>query len=227
MKISVTIIAAIKYDDAVYALRQAIESIPGVTDVYWFSDKPIPEYVGVPVHWIYVDPCPVNDYILWYSYISLRLIPQHVNTDYDIIIHCDGYPINKHNWTNEFLNYDYIGAKWIHRPQKYNVGNGGFTLRSRKLYSALLDWMPSYYAEDYPKLREIFQYTSYGRPVIAEDTLICCVFKDYLIQKYNLKWAPPEIADKFSVEDTDDISKITNSFGFRGKQIAKTFNLRH
>lgn len=65
--------------------------------------------------------------------------------DYDIIIAVqhDGYAINRYAWTDEFLEYDYIGSPWPwhlldksieHKPEnmKYRVGNSGFTLRSRK-----------------------------------------------------------------------------------------------
>ncbi|KAF4746198.1 hypothetical protein FOZ62_025133, partial [Perkinsus olseni] len=34
---------------------------------------------------------------------------------------------------DDFLEYDYIGAPWKHRPLGLSVGNGGFSLRSRSL----------------------------------------------------------------------------------------------
>ena len=39
-------------------------------------------------------------------------------------------------WRPEFLDYDYIGAVWPHVLDKYNVGNGGFSLRSKALLEA-------------------------------------------------------------------------------------------
>lgn len=37
------------------------------------------------------------------------------------------------NNINEFINYDYIGSYWCHEPFGVKVGNGGFSLRSKKM----------------------------------------------------------------------------------------------
>ena len=46
----------------------------------------------------------------------------------------DGYVLNGDAWCDGFLQYDYIGAPWL--PSGL-VGNGGFSLRSRKLLKYL------------------------------------------------------------------------------------------
>jgi hypothetical protein len=67
-----------------------------------------------------------------YSRITLKLCPEICIEDFNLIIHADGFAVNSEAWTSEFLNYDYIGARWGDGI----VGNGGFCLRSRKLYDA-------------------------------------------------------------------------------------------
>ena len=51
-----------------------------------------------------------------------------------LIIQHDGFILNHKAWDNEFLNYDYIGAPVYWMGNKLiEVGNGGFSLRSKKL----------------------------------------------------------------------------------------------
>ncbi len=83
-----------------------------------------------------------------YSDFMLRNLYDYVKTDYCLTIQWDGFIINPHLWNNKFLEYDYIGAKWayshlkgckwlfpeIKQREGLNlVGNGGFSLRSKKL----------------------------------------------------------------------------------------------
>jgi len=44
---------------------------------------------------------------------------------------------------DEFLEYDYVGAPWNHKPDNISVGNGGFSLRSRRL----MEWCASNYTK--------------------------------------------------------------------------------
>lgn len=152
-----------------------------------------------------------------YNYITLHLIPHVVTTDFNLIIHGDGFAVNPEAWTSEFLEYDYIGATW----SSGIVGNGGFSLRSRKLYDALLDIKPPVKAKDYPKeiLNDVryFVIDNTGEYVIPEDNIICKIYRDLLETKYGIKFAPPELADRFSIEHNMDSPWLGKSFGFHGK----------
>jgi hypothetical protein len=57
-----------------------------------------------------------------------------VNTDFALMMEWDAGIFDPAKWRPEFLNYDYIGAPWV-RPagDHQNVGNGGFTLMSKRL----------------------------------------------------------------------------------------------
>lgn len=71
--------------------------------------------------------------------------PRLVNTDFVIFVQWDGFAVNPDRWTDEFLDYDYIGAPWplwlrlLMKPRgnlMRAVGSGGFSLRSRKWLQA-------------------------------------------------------------------------------------------
>ena len=51
----------------------------------------------------------------------------------------DGYAVNPGAWDAAFLDCDYLGAKWSWHKDAMRVGNGGFSLRSRRLLLALQD----------------------------------------------------------------------------------------
>jgi hypothetical protein len=126
-------------------------------------------------------------------------IVKFVETDFVLVVQDDGFVTSPHLWNDEFLNYDYIGAPW---PLYFNwvnpnkrVGNGGFCLRSKK------------FLEESTKLN----YTGGN-----EDYQLCYVF-DEILKNKGIKFAPVELASKFSLEMNtelnDDINKV---FGFHG-----------
>ncbi len=129
-----------------------------------------------------------------YSEFIIKELHYFFETEYVLVCQHDGYVLNGECWDDEFLNYDYIGAPWLYIDGK-NVGNGGFSLRSKKLQNAL--------AED-----DFIMATD------PEDQAIGRLYRDYLIKKYDIKFAPEEIADKFSFELKQPAQP---TFGFHGK----------
>lgn len=114
-----------------------------------------------------------------YSKFMIKNLYKYVKTDFVLTIQHDGFILNPKAWTKEFLYYDYIGAPWWYDDGK-NVGNGGFSLRSRKLLKIL--------AND----KKIKKFT-------PEDHHICRTYRKYLESK-GIKFAPERLAAKFSVE---------------------------
>ena len=47
-----------------------------------------------------------------WNYNIIYNLPKHVETDYCILIHDNGFIVNPESWKDEFLEYDYIGAPW-------------------------------------------------------------------------------------------------------------------
>ena len=117
-----------------------------------------------------------------YSEFLIKHLNSFVETDFVLIVQWDGYVIYPHCWTDEFLKYDYIGAKWGWYEDGFNMGNGGFSLRSKKLLNAIND------------PRFIFH------PEINEDELICRQNRNFLEAVKHISFAPLNIADQFSYE---------------------------
>ena len=74
-----------------------------------------------------------------YSDFVLKSLLPHVATSHVLLVQWDGYVINPAAWDPAFLDCDYIGAKWFWHDDGMRVGNGGFSLRSRRLLEALQD----------------------------------------------------------------------------------------
>jgi Protein of unknown function (DUF5672) len=114
-----------------------------------------------------------------YSDFCLRGMPRMINTPFLLVIQWDGYIVDASAWANAFRKYDYIGAV-VHSKRGTFVGNGGFSLRSRKLLKAL---------PTLPGSR------------LNEDVVICQIFRETLEKKFGIRFAPEKIADRFSYED--------------------------
>lgn len=139
-----------------------------------------------------VDPGTMNS-IEAYSRFMLQGLAPHLNLDFMLIVQWDGFVLNPECWSDDFFRYDYIGAVWPERFSRYKVGNGGFSLRSRKLLQAL---------------------TSADIKVThPEDLSICDVNRELLENRYHVRFAPSEIAARFAYEH---VRSDTATFGFHG-----------
>jgi hypothetical protein len=127
-----------------------------------------------------------------YSVFVLTELARHISTDFVLLIQWDGYVLSGAAWRPEFQAYDYVGARWTHVPG-VDVGNGGFSLRSRRLLEATAD--PAFVV---------------GHP---EDEAICVVNRPLLALGHCLRFAPPALADRFAFERYRDDGP---HFGFHG-----------
>lgn len=160
--------------------------------------------------WEYIDPFSHVDE--WCKYIFYNLW-KHVDTDYCILIHDDGFIVNPQSWTNEFLNYDYIGAPWPiippfytnkHNGQVYRVGNS-VSLRSRKIMKLPTEL-------DLPWVRLDVTPTYPGN--FNEDVMIG-VYWRHLFEEHGCKYPSVELAAQFSREtELIENEHITEPFCF-------------
>lgn len=130
-----------------------------------------------------------------YCLFILNDIYKYIDTKYLLLFQTDGFILNPFAWRDEFLHYDYIGAPWWYGDHN-NVGNGGFSLRTRKLMEAVA--LDDTIIKSHP-----------------EDHCICRTYGDYLIGK-GFTFAPDHLAREFSVEQ----EKWTNQFGFHHTDIS-------
>lgn len=136
---------------------------------------------------------PRIDSLQAYSAFMLQELAGWIETDFALIIQWDGFVLNPGCWTSEFLDYDYIGAPWADRPPARAVGNGGFSLRSRRLLRAMSD----------PAM-------TISHP---EDVSICEVNRDRLERAHGMRFAPVQLAARFSFER---VPAAEPTFGFHG-----------
>ncbi len=225
--IAVSIVETQNYSGAARAVISTLANTPAGS-VYWFSDKPPTADFGVPTQWVRIrPPQPQEEFNSWYSEITLRLMPSVVTNDYNILVQADGFAINGTAWTDEFLQYDYIGAPWIWwGPPHEQVGNGGFSWRSSRLYRALVDWRPGWTRADWPNLDPKY-YDPWGKLGMMEDNLLAGPFRQYLEQHYGLQWAPTELAHRWSIECSESYTSpwFKRSLGFHGLETAQQYGI--
>ena len=136
-----------------------------------------------------------------YSYYMVYQLYRHVSTEFCITVQHDGFIINPDSWTNEFLSYDYIGAPWPIKDDAYidpfnnhiRVGNGGFSLRSQKLLN-----VPQQTNIPFEVNTDNF-YKHMNANCYNEDGNTC-VHNRHLYEKIGCKFAPIELAAKWSHE---------------------------
>lgn len=151
---------------------------------------------------------------------SLTEAHKYIETEFMLGVHPDGFILNPDLWTDNFLKYDYIGAPWsneliinycksnailyeglTNNKIIYQVGNGGFCLKSKKILKATIDL----YEEKFVGL--------------ADDVLIGVVLRNKL-EKMGIKFPDFVTAGKFSCEfplvNGIRFNPLT-SFGFHGK----------
>ncbi|HET6943433.1 MAG TPA: DUF5672 family protein [Sphingomicrobium sp.] len=128
-----------------------------------------------------------------YSKFVLEELLDHIRTEHCLIVQWDGFVLDKSAWQAEFLSFDYIGAPWPQFPDGLDVGNGGFSLRSRKLLQACRD---SRFKGDHP-----------------EDLAICRANRSLLEDQYGIRFADRTTAERFAFERTKPPGP---AFGFHG-----------
>lgn len=141
-----------------------------------------------------------------YSNFVLKQLVNYINTEYCLIIQNDGFIINPHLWNPEFLLYDYIGAPWNKNgmmvwKRTNRIGNGGFSLRSKKFMKFVQEDMQKNPLKYLPEPEDV----------------IC----SRILETYNFKYPSVELAARFSLEDPqEDVPfNVHESFGFHGKLI--------
>jgi len=133
-------------------------------------------------------------------------------------VQADSFVVNASLWKDEFLKYDYIDGPWPNKIEinpnltlhleKNPVGNGGFSLRSRKL------------VETTAKIN----FNSLNFPMKAEDVVICYYLYQEMIDS-DIRFAPPELTAQFSMKNIDSLygQNADSVFGFHGKHLRDYF----
>lgn len=144
-----------------------------------------------------------------YSQFILKELVDYVHTDYLLVFQHDGFVLNYKGWDDEYFNWDWVGASWKFRPEK-RTANGGFSLRSKRICEAIRDD------------EKIFLQNDHIITNFAEDHVLMYIYREYLEAKHNIKIAPEEVCDKFSIEAwgvSPPGNKYSGQFGFHGYSV--------
>jgi hypothetical protein len=128
-----------------------------------------------------------------WNYNIIYNLPKHIETEFALLIHDNGFVVNPSSWKDEFFKYDYIGAPWPMPSDNFSyrdiegniirVGNS-VSLRSKKLLEVPLkynlQWVPFY------------GFTN-------EDGFICVNYR-HVYLKDGCKFADIDVAKYFSHE---------------------------
>ena len=187
------------YEKTILAINECLKNF-SFKEVLFLSDKK-PTNLPENVKFIKIRSIVSLDD---YSSFMINELPDFINTEFCLSVHHDGWIINEENWRSEFLDYDYIGAPWpvnshfLPQGEKYRVGNGGVSIRSKKLMEAA---------------RKIAPNVGYH-----EDTLIVHTLRIPL-EDAGITFAPLELAKYFAYEAecTDLNVSFEDVFAFHGK----------
>lgn len=153
------------------------------------TDSPRPGLASPAIEWIKI---PAIRSRTDYSRFMLHNLADYVDTSHALCVQWDGFVLSGQAWDPGFLQFDYIGAVWPHFHDRNNVGNGGFSLRSKRLLDACRD-LP-------------FDGSQ------PEDILISRLCRKTLEDR-GIRFAPEEVARRFSYERTEPTGQ---EFGFHG-----------
>jgi hypothetical protein len=176
---------------AFYALRQCMARAR-FGRVLFLGPKPESRYGEPPegIDWV---PIPALTGIQDYNRIVLKDLAAHIHTSHVLIVQWDGFITHPELWRPDFLSVDYIGPPWYHGGHPGMVGNGGFSLRSKRLLDAVASL-------------ENLDTTE------PEDMVICVQRRDELEREHGIRFAPLGMAQDFGCE----YGNYRPSFGFHG-----------
>ena len=159
---------------------------------------------------------PIKNHID-YNYFIIYELHKYLIEDFCLIVQWDGSVMCNWMWSNEFLNYDYIGAPFLQRKNDRlycrdktgifrSVGNGGFSLRSKRILEA-------------PTKLDLVDEPEFTN---AHEDGFFSVLHRQKLEEHGYKWAPVKIARDFSQEKARNIlDLIRPSFGYHGKIFKK------
>ena len=205
-------VTSVEIDMTQLALRISSRNIEFGSIKLFSSSRPKKTYPEIE----YISVPPLN--IMDYNRIIIEDLHKYFKTSYCLIVQADSFVVNTDLWKNEFLEFDYIGAPWPNKIQidskltlsleKNPVGNGGFSLRSRKLVEATAK----------------INFNSLNVPIKSEDIIICHYYYKQMLDG-GIRFASPQLASQFSMENENHLygQDVNTVFGFHGKQFREYF----
>lgn len=186
-QVTLCAVTSVNVPATIRALERSMAQIHFAACKLFTDSEIVPTPIGITV----IKISRLNSAAAYSDFILNNLVEQ-IDTPHCLITQWDGHVIDASKWQSGFLDFDYIGARWPQFSDDHDVGNGGFSLRSRRLMEACKS----------PK----FQGSH------PEDVAIGRVNRDWL-ERLGMRFANGAMADSFSTERK---GSIESSFGFHG-----------
>ncbi len=192
--VTLIMIETMEHDLARLAIQECLDKVK-FGDVLICTDRPEqfsglackPRFVEVP-NW------PSK---LGWSKFHWQVGP-HVHTAHTIGIQWDSWVWDVSKWSDEFYEYDIIGAPWEWHPNR-RVGNLGFGWRSKQILQFMYD-----HRDQFPIVHD------------ADDALVCRTYRN-MLEDCGLTFAPERVAWDFAFECSKP-SPESRHFGFHAAQ---------
>ena len=192
--IDLVAVACTKVPETIEALRKSQSQMKFSRTILFTHEK-------LELEGIEVIEVPKLDYYGYNEFVAMQLW-QYTTANFVLVVQNDGYITNGDLWSDDFLKFDYVGAPWpanthfTKEGQEVRVGNGGFSLRSRKLLRS--------------PIAHGLEFSDYGTGFPHEDGFLCVHNRKFL-EDQGIKFANVEVASYFSTELT--VPETKKSFG--------------
>lgn len=208
--VTLVCVSSVNLPQTYYAFSKSVEKINFGAVKLVTHEKP----VDLP-SFIEYEQCYKIESIDDYSYYMIYNLGNHISTSHCLVIQADGFVLNPEMWQDSWLDYDYIGAPWEYNENAYvtpfgehvRVGNGGFSLRSKRL----LDVPKHHYVEFNVNQGDFYKHMNANN--FAEDGNIC-VHNRHIYEKAGCVFAPVEVAARFAHEKQLPETQGIRPFGF-------------
>lgn len=186
-QVTLCAVTSVNVEATVRALEACLAQVV-FADCKLLTDAPVrprnPAITVVPIE-------RLNSSVAYSEFLLTKLV-DHVDTSHCLVAQWDGHVLDARCWNPQFLNYDYIGASWPQFGDGHDVGNGGFSLRSRRLMEACR-------APGFQQLH-------------PEDLAIGRINREWL-EGRGMQFAPRALGDLFAAERGGDLAC---AFGYHG-----------
>lgn len=192
-QVTLCAVSSVNVEATIAAMEASLAQIEVAAALLLTDSAVEPNHPGICV----VPIAPITSSRAYSDFLLTQLV-DHVDTSHCLIIQWDGHVLDASRWDPDFLAYDYIGASWPQFADGHDVGNGGFSLRSRRLMHLCRD--PAFRASH------------------PEDVAIGRVNRDWL-EAEGMRFASRALADRFAAERAGDVAA---SFGYHGAWLMPT-----
>jgi len=184
-------LASVIWDNSKEHMNRTVRVMRWMESRCWFDRTVLFSACAPPLSW---SPCrlvqiPATDEIGFNTFL-LKTLPHMIDTELLMLVQDDGFIIDPDLWNPAFATYDFIGAPW----GDGFVGNWGFCIQSHKFLN----------------LRKRFGFIQTANA----DTFLCRDNHLALVMGSGIRFAPTDLAAKFSTETTHNDQL---SLGFHGR----------